>query len=182
MLKKSFLSAAVFAVLFSLGAINVSAQSAKPKKADKTPRNVVDFYLILPNKYAGNFSPATRQKYLKENGTIDTANGYLEVFSPKENEPRIYVAIFKRDEGGYLVSVASGSFASEKPFRYYFLDYDGKNWTEVSKKVLPPNFNFADYGLFYPCELPRFNRTISCRNSAGQLTYLGWTGKDFVIE
>jgi hypothetical protein len=48
---------------------------------------------------------------------------------------------------------------------------------------LPANFGIDKFQGNYSCELPRFNRTINCRDSdQGKLTYLGWTGKEFVIE
>lgn len=184
----------IFALVFSFAV--VGAAQTKPKRTktepkpivNKTPKNVVDFFLLLPNKYAGNYALAKRQKYLKNSDSVtDTANGYLEIFGQTEKEPNIYVAIFKKDAGGYLVTVATGAFDNQKMFNYYFLDYNNNKWSDVSKSVLPADFKFADFyqngeGNAYPCELPRYNRTINCRDKDGKITYLGWTGKDFVIE
>jgi hypothetical protein len=163
-----------------------SKQTAPPAAAvaaAKPKRTVVDFFLLLPNKYVSNLSRAAREKRLKKFGTIDVGNGYLEILPPEEKQPNIYAAIFKRDAGDYVVAIETGTYGNGKKFRYDFLEHDGKTWIDVSKKVLPANFKFSDYGEDgNGCELPRFNRTITCRDAEGKLIYLGWTGKEFVIE
>jgi hypothetical protein len=155
-------------------------QKTKPQTNDKKPRNVVDFLLLLPKNYVGNYTVANRQKFLKENGTTDTANGYLELTGTRENDSFVVVAIFKKDDGNYLVTTSVSGANGQK---FYFLDHDGKKFTDATKKVLPANFGINKFHEGYNCELPRFNRTINCRDSSeGKLTYLGWTGKEFVIE
>lgn len=188
MLKKTFLIFALFIIALAPVFV-VKAQTAKVAKVSavtKTPRTVVDFFMLLPNKYVNNYSAAARQKQLK-NGTTDAANGYLEVFGQSDAEKNIYIAIFKKDAGGYLVTVAAGNYASAKVSDYYFLEYNNQKWTDVSKQVLPADFKVADFydkeaNNIYPCELPRYNRTINCRDKDSKLTYLGWTGSEFVIE
>lgn len=183
MLKKIclLLSILVFACGASVafGQKTKSAAKTTSKTADKKPRNVVDFLMLLPNNYVGNYAVAKRQKFLKQNGTTDTANGYLEFIGVADNEPFVTVAIFKKDDGEYLVTT---SFWSGEAQKLYFLEYDGKKFTDASKKVLPAEFGMEKLKS-YTCELPRYNRTINCRDSEqGKLTYLGWTGKEFVIE
>lgn len=189
MLKKTFSIFAFF--IIALAPVFVTkAQTAKATKVSastaKTPRTVVDFYTLLPARYLNNLSATARQKYLK-NGTTDLANGYLEIFGQGDAEKNIYVAIFKKDAGGYLVTIAVGNYASAKVSDYYFLEYNNQKWTDVSKQVLPADFKIGDLydkemNNFYPCELPRYNRTINCRDKDSKLTYLGWTGSEFVIE
>lgn len=196
MSKKIFLTAAFIFVFAALANAQTKPEPAKTSPlpaaattaASKAPRNVVDYFLLLPNKYALNMTRAKREKALKAEGaTTDTSNGYLEIVSQTGDTANIYVGIFKKDGGGYLVTTATGTYGKNKLFTYRFLEYDGKNFTDVSKKVLPADFKLADYyngeSNEYPCELPRFNRTFTCRKPAdGEMVYLGWTGKDFVIE
>lgn len=186
MVKKIYFSVLLAALLCTSGLQFSFAQTAKqtPQTAAAKPkRNVVDFFKILPNKYVGNLSLAVRQKRLKDFGTTDIPKGYLEIIGQDEKQPSVYVAIFKKDDGDYLVTTAFGTYAENAKYSYYLLEYDGKKWTDVSKKVLPANFKFSDYGDYYGCQLPRFDRTINCRNQDdGGLVYLGWTGKEFVIE
>jgi hypothetical protein len=191
MLKRFCLQFVCVAVFVSCAAVFAAAQPT-PKKspgkkpvtiAVKQPRNVVDFYLLLPDKYVGNYSRAVRQKKLKDFGTTDTQNGYLEILAQRENDANIYVAIFKRDAGSYLITTASGKWSDTGLYKYNFFEYDGKTFKDVTKQVLPEGFKFSDYGTEgYVCALPRFDRTMNCRNAEGKITYLGWTGKDFVIE
>ncbi|MDQ4123434.1 MAG: hypothetical protein M3209_18515 [Acidobacteriota bacterium] len=175
MLKKSCLLLPIFLLLFGAA----FGQKTKPQPTDKKPRNVIDFLLLLPKNYVGNYTAANRQKYLKENGTTDTANGYLQFFGNGEIDPFVVVAIFKKDDGNYLITTSVSGSDRQK---YYFLDYDGKKFVDAAKRVLPADFGTNKFQEGYTCELPRFNRTINCRDNDGKLTYLGWTGKEFVIE
>lgn len=177
MLKKSCF---LLSILLLLGGASAFGQKAKPQTNDKKPRNVVDFLLLLPRNYIGGYTTAARQKYLKETGTIDTANGYLNFAGDRENDPFVTMAIFKKDDGNYLITT---SVSGANGQTYYFLDYDGKKFTDAARRVLPAEFGISKFHDGYNCELPRFNRTINCRDSnEGKLTYLGWTGKEFVIE
>ena len=170
----------LLSILLFVGGAAAFAQKAKPQAGDKKPRNVVDFLLLLPKNYIGNYTVAARQKYLKENGTTDAANGYLEFGGTGENDSFVVVAIFKKDDGNYLITTSASGANGQK---YYFLDYDGKKFVDAAKRVLPADFGINKFHSGYNCELPRFNRTINCRDiNEGKLTYLGWTGKEFVIE
>lgn len=166
-------------ILLLGSAATAFGQKAKPQASDKKPRNVVDFLLLLPKNYIGNYTIASRQKYLKETGTTDTANGYLDFAGDRENDQFVVVAIFKKDDGNYLITTSVSGATGQK---FYFLDYDGKKFVDAAKKVLPADFGIKKFHEGYNCELPRFNRTINCRDNDGKLTYLGWTGKEFVIE
>lgn len=160
--------------------ISVFGQQTKaPRAANKKPRTVVDFLLLLPKNYVGNYTISARQKFLKQNGTTDAANGYLEFGGAGENDAFVVAAIFKKDDGDYLITTAISGAGAQK---LYFLDYDGKKFVNAAKRVLPADFGAEKINGDYNCELPRYNRTINCRDAAGKLTYLGWTGKEFVIE
>ncbi len=176
MLKKSCF---LLIILLLLGGAQAFGQKAKPQQGDKKPRNVVDFLLLLPKNYVGNYTIANRQKYLKQTGTTDTANGYLNFAGDRENDPFVVVAIFKKDDGNYLITTSVSGANGQK---FYFLDYDGKKFVDAAKKVLPADFGIKKFHEGYNCELPRFNRTINCRDNDGKLTYLGWTGKEFIVE
>jgi hypothetical protein len=162
------------------GAIFAFGQKTQTQTIEKKPRNVVDFLVLLPKNYVGNYTVANRRKHLKENGTTDTANGFAQLGGTGENDSFVTVAIFKKDDASYLVTT---SVSGANGQRFYFLDYDGKKFVDAAKRVLPADFGIKKFHDGYSCELPRFNRTINCRDSnEGKLTYLGWTGKEFVIE
>lgn len=168
----------ILVLLFAASATFAQEQKPKAPPTDKKKRTVVDFLLLLPKNYVGNYTVSARQKFLKESGTIDTSNGYLEFSGMEENDSFVTAAIFKKDDGSYLVTTSVSGANGQK---VYFLDYDGKKFVDAAKKVLPADFGISKLKT-YTCELPRYNRTINCRDNDGKLTYLGWTGKEFVIE
>ena len=82
--------------------------------------------------------------------TEDTANGYLKT-SCDGGQSCLTMALFKRPDGSYLVAVNT-SF--EMGDDYYFLDYDGGKWTDVSAQIVP---EFSKRKMY---ELPRVGTTV----------------------
>lgn len=151
----------------------VGAQSANP------PRTVVDYYMLLPDKYF----EANRDQRLhwmldpKRGAVVDIGNGYL--YAPGDGaQTDIYTCIFKHANGSYLVAVnyndRDGVFET---FLDFFV-YERGHLTKVTKAVLPVSFRAS---LFY--ELPRHGTTIRVTNRRGKHLYdLVWNRRAFQVR
>jgi hypothetical protein len=143
------------------------------------PRTVVDYYMLLPDKYF----EANRDQRLhwmldpKRGAIVDIANGYL--YAPGDGaQTDIYTCIFKRSNGEYLVAV--GYNDKDGVFETFldFFVYDQGHLRNVTKTVLPVRFN---KGLYY--NLPRRGTKIVVTNTSGKRLYdLVWTGDLFRLK
>lgn len=150
-------------------AANRNAPTAEPNKSDKAeiaesqtkqPRTVRDFFMLLPEQYftlEGCFPDKdkdcrqARLDYLKTFAEIeDTKNGYLKGGCDGA-QACLEMALFKRPDGTYLIGMAT--FA-EMINDFYFLDYAGGKWTDVSASVVP------EYSKKNYYELPRYGTTV----------------------
>jgi hypothetical protein len=166
---------ALFTVLIGFTSIAASAQSARRGHL----RTVVDYYMLLPDKYF----EADRDQRLhwmldpKRGAIVDIANGYL--FAPGDGaQTDIYTCIFKRSNGRYLVAVGyndkDGVFET---FLDFFI-YDHGHLRNVTKAVLPVRFNKL---LYY--DLPRHGTIIKVSTASGKKLYdLVWTGNIFHLK
>ncbi len=123
------------------------------------PRNVREFFMLLPEKYftlegcdreKDKDCKKAREEYLKEFAEVDLANGYIKG-GCDGGQACIEMAIFKRHDGTYLAGVST--FA-EMMNDYYFLDYSGGKWKDVSAEVIP---QFSKKNMY---ELPRNGTTV----------------------
>src|SRR2546421_7464058 len=100
--------------------------------AQAPPRNVVDYYLALPDKYAGEIDRAEREELISDDRARviakDIPNGYLAV-SGDASSPGLTVALFKKADGSYLVGVTAYDETSED---FYCLSYHDGNWQDVT--------------------------------------------------
>lgn len=123
------------------------------------PKTVRDFFSLLPDKYfvlegcereKDKDCSKARAEYLKTFTEVeDIKNGYFKGGCDGA-QSCIEMAIFKRPDGNYLVGVAtSGEMIND----FYFLDYTGGKWTDVSRDV--PEFSKANW-----YELPRVGTTV----------------------
>ena len=154
--------------------LSVSAQTTNP-------RTVQDYFLLLPERYAG-ISRERREELLRNgNVTVDLRNGYLSFQDSAED--RSAVALFRRPDGSYLIAVTylgpdlrvSPDF--EEVSRIYFLRYQNGTWRDVTRSTLPLPF---DSRLIY--ELPRYGTTIKITDRNGQRAYdLMWRNGRFTI-
>lgn len=127
---------------------------------DSQPRTVRDFFMLLPEKYflLEGCEPAkdkdcrqAKLDYLKTFGeVVDTANGYLKGGCDGA-QSCLEMAIFKRPDGKYIVGLA---VSQEMMNSYYFLNYEGGKWTDVSAEVVP---QFSKKNMY---ELPRRGTTV----------------------
>src|SRR5262245_43670359 len=157
----------------------VSFATAAQSPNTNHPRTVVDYYMLLPDKYF----EANRDERVhwmldpKRGAIVDITNGYL--YAPGDGaQTDIYTCIFKRSSGGYLVAV--GYNDKDGVFETFldFFVYDQGHMRNVTKTVLPVRFN---KGLYY--NLPRHGNTIAVTKPSGKKLYdLVWTGHVFRVE
>ncbi len=124
------------------------------------PGTVMDFFALLPEKYftlegcdraSDKDCKKARADYLKTYTEVeDIKNGYFKGGCDGA-QSCIEMAIFKRPDGTYLVGVAT--FA-EMMNDFYFLDYAGGKWTDVSTEAVP------EYSKKNWYELPRVGTTM----------------------
>jgi len=157
----------------------VSFATAAQSLSSDHPRTVVDYYMLLPDKYF----EANRDQRLhwmldpKRGAIVDIANRYL--YAPGDGaQTDIYTCIFKRSNGDYLVG--AGYNDKDGVFETFldFFVYDQGHLRNVTKTVLPVRFNKE---LYY--NLPRRGTTIVVTNTSGKKLYdLVWTGKVFSLK
>ncbi len=147
-------------VATSEGGSAAQAETAGAKPVQNSPRTVVDFFRLLPEKYftlegcdrdIDKDCSKARTEYLKTFTEVeDIKNGYFKGGCDGA-QSCIEMAIFKRPDDTYLVGVAT--FA-EMMNDFYFLDYSGGKWIDVSTDVVP---DFSKQNWY---ELPRFGTTM----------------------
>jgi hypothetical protein len=147
------------------------------------PKNVTDFFLLLPDKYVG-LKKAERKTFLSNaDPVIDIANGYMSF--QESAESNTVIALFKRPDKSYIVGVSfSGDALNKKTGELQevselaFLRYDKGNWLDVTKEVLPIAVR---KNLRY--ELPRQGTTIKVTEFSGDKAYdFLWQQGKFVVQ
>ena len=124
------------------------------------PKTVRDFFNLLPEKYftlegcdreTDKDCSKARAEYLKNFTLVeDIQNGYFKGACDGA-QACIEMAIFKRPDSTYLVGVAT---EFEMGSNFYFLDYAGGKWEDVSATVIP------EYSKKNWYELPRHGTTV----------------------
>lgn len=136
-------------IMFVIAASALSV-SAQPRKE---PQTVRDFFMLLPEKYFEVLCclKQTKENYLERYLDVeDTSNGYMRGNS--ENvQGGFEMVLFKRPDKSYLVGLYSFGVMWDN---FYFLEYRGGKWSNVSKKLVP------DYGKYRWYELPRSGTTV----------------------
>jgi len=166
-----------FLILIGLPASAMFAQTKPPQPP--APRTVLDYYALLPDRY---FEANREQRMhwmleVERGAIVDIKNGYL--FAPGDGaQTDIYVCLFKRSDGRYLVAVnyndKHGVFES---FLDFYLLHQGR-LRNARRSVLPVAF---DKRLHY--ELPRNGTTIVVTNESGKEVYdLVWSGNVFRLK
>lgn len=131
-----------------------------PGQAKGEPRTVTDFFALLPEKYfilegcdkaTDKSCDKARAEYLKMSGSmVDVKNGYLRG-GCDGGQACIEMAIFKKPDNSYLVGVHT---ASEMNNDFYFLEYAGGKWNDVSANMIP---EFSKKNWY---EIPRVGTTM----------------------
>lgn len=140
--------------------IGSGAETTPTPSPANQPRTVRDYFTLLPDEYftlEGCYRETdkdcnkARAEYLKTFTEVeDIANGYFKG-GCDGGQSCIEMAIFKRADGTYLVGLAtSGEMMND----FYFLDYSGGKWEDVSAGVVP---EFSKNNWY---KLPRFGTTV----------------------
>jgi hypothetical protein len=122
---------AIFFITVSLGLSALPAPAAKPKSM-----NVLDYYLLLPQKYlryAGGDSAEARKAALY---VSDVERGYLQARQPN-GEFYSALALFKGPDGSDFVAVENRECARGCNEEFYLLVYRNGQWSDVTAKMLP---------------------------------------------
>jgi hypothetical protein len=162
----------VLLAVFSIQPSSVAYQSSKP-------RTVLDYYLLLPDKYF-EANKEQRVKWMldpKRGAIVDVRNGYI--YAPGDGaQMSIYVCLFKKADGSYLIGVKSSYWEDIEYTDLDFYIYEGGGFLEVTKSVLPIAENEE---LKY--EMPRYGTTVKVRNKRGKKIYeLVWGGERFRLK
>src|SRR5262245_5975280 len=134
--------------------------SAEKGAVNTYPKTVREFFMALPDKYftVMGCQPAkdkgctkAKEDYLRNVlQAEDSATGYLKAGCDGGQEC-IEMALFRKPDGTYVIGVTTGS---ELASHSYFLDYNGKTWTDISSKVVP-QFSKKNY-----YQLPQYGTTV----------------------
>jgi hypothetical protein len=158
-------------VVFLFHSISAAQSSA--------PRTVLDYYLLLPEKYF-EANKEQRVKWMLDPGrgaVVDIKNGYIYAAGDGA-QTAIYVCLFKRQHGLPLIAVKSHEPDTSDFTHLDFYEYKNGALVEVKKGVLPVR---VDENFKY--EMPRYGRTIEVRDQRGRKLYgLYWSGRRFVLE
>jgi len=99
----------------------------------KPAQSVVDYYLLLPDKYLT--AGGNRQERLKSIKINDARNGYLRIEGAWEGYTEI--ALFKKPDRTDLIAVSDVHFGPGPEQRLYFLEYRNSLWTDRTQEVMP---------------------------------------------
>lgn len=125
-----------FVIAAFLLAVNFIAPTANAQT--RTPKTVVDFYLLLPAKYITPLAKVKKRDALIE--TRDVANGYLKLANngvAADWEGWAEIALFKKADNNYVVGVVNGECATICTSGVEFLEYQNGKWREVTARVMP---------------------------------------------
>lgn len=155
-----------------------AALSLQPSSVAYTsePRSVLDYYLLLPDKYF-EADKEQRVKWMldpKRGAIVDVKNGYL--YAPGDGaQTSVYVCLFRRTDGNYLIAVKTHASDSTE---YTYLDlyvYENGRFLDVTQAMLPVAVNEE---LIY--EMPRYGTTIKVKSKRGRKVYeLVWAKDKF---
>ena len=134
------------------------------------PRDVVDYYLLLPSGYFEGLAADTRSERLRlfrdmKGSYIDRRHGFLHIAGDGA-QPDVNVCLFKRPEATYLIAVNSNTGS------------DGWDPFKVTREVRPPGIN-----RLLGFVLPRYGTTIKVVTERGRtVDYLYWDGSGFRVR
>jgi hypothetical protein len=131
-----------FATVFSLcllvcpafaGAQTHHPETVKTKAAD--PQNVLDYYLLLPNKELGLLenTKKSREALIQDQ---DVANGYL-ALSSDELQGVAQVALFRKKTCEAVIGLTETEQTVISSGSVKFLQYSGGQWRDVTAEVWP---------------------------------------------
>jgi hypothetical protein len=150
--------------------------AAQAQVAADAPKNVLEFYKLLPDKYfeADREQRTTTLLDPKQGSIVDIPNGYLYAQGDGA-QGSLWVCVFKRPDRSYLMAVKFQPPEDERPTLDFYEWRDGGLQPVERKRVLPVAF---DGRLTY--QMPRQGRTIKVVARDGKRLYdLTWVGVRF---
>ncbi len=151
----------------------ISAAQSSP------PKTVLDYYLLLPEKYF-EANKEQRVKWMLDPGkgaVVDIKNGYIYAAGDGA-QTAIDVCLFKRPHRLPLIAVKSHDPDTRDYTHLDFYEYKNGALVEVEKGVLPVKVNEN-----FKYDMPRYGRTIEVRDQRGRKLYsLNWSGQRFVLQ
>ena len=144
-----------------------------------TPRTVLDYYLLLPEKYF-EANRELRVKWMLDPGrgaVVDITNGYI--YAPGDGaQTSLYVCLFQRSRGRAVIGVKSHPSDTHAITFLHFYEYRNGALADVTKTVLPVKINES---AIY--EMPRYGKSIEVRDARNNTIYsLVWSGRRFVLK
>lgn len=170
-------------IVLVLGISLLCASTVKAEDAACTPsrKTIADYVLLLPDKYAPEWSPAERKLHRGE-VDIDVKHGYAEFSDYAES--RTTLALFRKPDGSAMIASSfSGTIfpANREPeniSELMFLTCKAGRLVDVTQEVLPVAVN-KDFEY----ELPRIGTTIVVSQfQKGRLYSLVWKKGKFVLQ
>jgi hypothetical protein len=102
----------------------------------KQPQTILDYYLLVPQKYLRYAGGETREARQSSIYIRDVEHGYLQVRQPN-GEFYTALALFKGEDGSHLVAVENRECARGCTEEFFLLRYEGEQWTDVTGQILP---------------------------------------------
>lgn len=164
----------LLSISFTVFLISTS-NNPEVKAQHQSPQTVVDYFLALPDRYAGETTREERKRLVSEDfGRVmvkDLKNGYLTI-SGDGGSPGFIVAIFKKPDGKYLVGINPYFEMGED---FYLLSYENGKWINLTRMIIP------EYNSKLHYDLPQYGTTIKVQNQSGKNLYeLAWKEGQFV--
>jgi len=184
LLKHLTIKLTVLSVAFFIGVLSASVPTRKqpPAHTEKLkevaePKSVLDYYLLLPDKYF-EANQEERVKFMlneRRGAVVDVEHGYLHALGDGA-QTDIYVRLFERP--GQLPVIAVKYYASDSQDFTYLDFFEYKDGGLIQESLSPVKI---DENLTY--ELPRYGNTIQAFNAHGSPVYdLVWSQTKFELK
>lgn len=174
MIKLLFIAAVVAFVIVGAPVATISAEAPAPK-------NVADYFLLMPEKYMPYYDLRFRQELLRgerRGAIIDIRNGFIS-WDASDSTEYFEFAIFRRSSGDHVVAYSvpyDDQFPDASTF--LLLSYENGSWRNDTNKLLPVKYdNTRSY------KLPRHGSAIDVFAADGTKLYtLVWSKDRFVKQ
>jgi hypothetical protein len=160
----------LIALITVAGFATADAQCAEPK-------TVADFFRLVPERYMMGYDFRFREGLLRgerRGAVVDIRNGYI-YWNASDNPEEFEFAIFRKNNGKYIVAFSVGYDADFDYSEFFLLSYDGGRWRDVTRELLPVRYNRTN-----TYRLPRKGRSIVVTGEGGRTLYkLTWANDRF---
>src|SRR6185503_973034 len=161
--------------LLLITAVGAQIVAAQPN----APRNVRDYYLLLPDKFFETDKDQRVKLMLdpKRGAIVDAKNGYL--LAPGDGaQMSLVVCLFKNHSGTYTIGVDATYSEDSVYSRLSFYHYINGGLVDVTKSIVPVALPEE-----HRYEMPRYGLTIRVSTQKRRHLYdLLWNGHRFLIK